>query len=63
MLNFAIPVEELVRRGGGEAPFTQRLRRAFEIRDWPKREITIAKTVDGEERGIHDAHNRSCALY
>ena len=50
MLNFTIPVDELVRRGGGEAPFTQRLRRAFESRGWPKREITIAKTVDGEER-------------
>ena len=50
MLDFTIHVEELVRRGGGEAPFTQRLRRAFESRGWPKREITIAKTIDGEER-------------
>ena len=50
LLGFEIPVEELVRRGGGEAPFTQRLRRRFENSDWPKREITIGKTVDGEER-------------
>ena len=50
MRNFTIPVEEIVRRGGGETPFTQRLRRAFEQRRWPKREITIGKTIDGEER-------------
>ena len=50
MRNFTIPVEEIVRRGGGETPFTQRLRRAFEQRRWPKREITISKTIDGEER-------------
>ncbi len=50
MRNFTIPVEEIVRRGGGETPFTQRLRRAFEQRRWPKRKITIRKSVDGEER-------------
>lgn len=50
MLNFTIPVEEIVRRGGGETPFTQRLRKAFEDHGWPKREITIGKIVDGEER-------------
>ncbi len=50
LLGFTIPVEELVHRGGGEAPFTQRLRRTFENSGWPKREITIGKTVDGEER-------------
>ena len=50
MLDFTIPVEELVRRGGGEAPFTQRLRRSFESIGWPKQEITIGKTIDGEER-------------
>ena len=50
LMGFTIPVEELVHRGGGEAPFTQRLRRTFENSDWPKREITIGKTVDGEER-------------
>ncbi len=50
LLDFTITVEELVRRGGGEAPFTQRLRHAFESHGWPKREITIGKTVDGEER-------------
>ncbi|MYA60935.1 MAG: restriction endonuclease [Chloroflexi bacterium] len=50
LLDFTIQVEELVRRGGGEAPFTQRLGRAFEHYGWQQREITIGKTIDGEER-------------
>jgi len=46
-----IPVEELIRSGGGEGEFTQRLRRAFsEGYGWRKHGFEIKKIVDGEEK-------------
>lgn len=43
---FSIRVEEIVRGGGGEAPFTQRVRQALCDRDWIKREFVIKKVID-----------------
>ena len=41
---------ELIQGGGGEAPFTQRLRRSLTDRGWIKRNIVIRKIVDDVER-------------
>lgn len=46
---FVIQIEELVRGGGGEAPFTQRLRRALSDRGWVRREFVIRKLIDDVE--------------
>lgn len=46
---FSIRVEEIVRGGGGEAPFTQRLRQAFCEKGWTKKEFVIQKFIDGVE--------------
>jgi hypothetical protein len=46
-----LPVEELVKGGGGEGLLTQRLRRALnDDRGWKKHNFEIKKTVDGVER-------------
>lgn len=45
-----IPVEELVRGGGGEGKLTQRLRRSLDARGWSKHGFEIKKIVDGIER-------------
>ncbi|MCE9610674.1 MAG: hypothetical protein K8R23_10815 [Chthoniobacter sp.] len=42
-----IPVEELVRGGGGEGQGTQRLRKALAAFGWKKHNFQIQKTVDG----------------
>ncbi len=44
----AIPVEEIVAGGGGEAEGTQRLRRALTALNWSKRNFQIEKTINGE---------------
>lgn len=49
LAGFSIQVEEIVRGGGGEAPFTQRMRQAFCDRGWTKREFVIQKLIDGVE--------------
>lgn len=48
--DFRIEDTELIRGGGGEADFTQRLRRALSDCGWQKRNIEISKIVDGEPR-------------
>ena len=48
---FSIEDVELIHGGGGEASFTQRLRKALTELDWKKRNIQIEKIVDGEHRG------------
>lgn len=48
--NFKIADVELVRGGGGESVPTQRLRRAFNNRQWRKQNIEISKIVNGEHR-------------
>ena len=47
-----IPVEELVRGGGGESPVTKRLRNALSERQWTERRVTIRKFVDDDERAM-----------
>lgn len=50
LLETEIPVEELVRGGGGEGKVTQRLRRSLDARGWSKHSFEIKKIVDGKER-------------
>jgi hypothetical protein len=51
LLSLSIPVEELVRGGGGEGELTQRMRRAFASQHgWRKHNFEIKKIVDGEEK-------------
>ena len=49
LADFRINVEQIVRGGGGETPFTQRLRRAFDDRGWIKREFRLRKFIDEVE--------------
>jgi hypothetical protein len=46
----SLPVEELVRGGGGEGQLTQRMRRALAENGWNKHNFEIKKIVDGEEK-------------
>lgn len=51
LLQVQIPIEELVRGGGGEGRATQRIRRALAIEHgWRKHRFEIKKVVDGVER-------------
>jgi len=51
LLDVRIPIEELVRGGGGEGEVTQRLRRALaDEHGWRKHKFEIKKLVDGEEK-------------
>jgi len=45
-----LPVEELVRGGGGEGQLTQRTRHALVNCGWNKHNFEIKKIVDGEEK-------------
>lgn len=45
-----IPIEELVKGGGGEGAATQRMRKALASQfDWKKHNFEVKRTVDGEE--------------
>lgn len=49
--NIRIPVEELVKSGGGEGELTKRLRRSLADEfGWKKHSFEIKKIVDGEEK-------------
>lgn len=51
LLGISIPVEELVRGGGGEGELTQRMRKMLsETYGWKKRKFEIKKVVDGVEK-------------
>ncbi len=50
LMEFRISDVELIRGGGGEAKFTQRLRRSLTNLGWLKQNIEIKKIVDGIER-------------
>ncbi len=51
LLDIQIPVEELIRGGGGEGELTQRMRRALANKyGWKKHNFEIKKIVDGEEK-------------
>lgn len=50
LVGLEIPVEELIRGGGGEGQGTQRMRRALKTCGWMKHNFQIRKIVDGEEK-------------
>jgi len=51
LLDVQIPIEELIRGGGGEGELTQRMRRALaDDCGWKKHSFEIKKIVDGEEK-------------
>lgn len=47
LLRVRIPVEELIRGGGGQSSITRNLRNELYREGWPKHEFTVSKTVDG----------------
>lgn len=49
LLEISIPVEELVRSGGGEGKHTQRMRRALAGYGWAKHRFEVKKSIDGVE--------------
>lgn len=49
LLDFSIPVEELIGSGGGEAKSTQRLRNRLYDLSWPKHNFDFQLIVDGIE--------------
>lgn len=49
LLGLAIPAEELIGSGGGEAPSTQRLRHHLNDVGWPKHNFNFQLIVDGVE--------------
>ncbi len=53
LLGIQIPVEELIRGGGGEGELTQRMRRTLaQTYGWRKHKFEIKKIVDGEEKEL-----------
>ena len=51
LLGVSIPIEELVRGGGGEGLVTQRMRKALSVdHEWKKHVFEIKKIVDGKEK-------------
>lgn len=48
--DFAIPIEVLIRGGGGETETTQALRRTLNLKGWPGHIFEVKKLVDGVER-------------
>ena len=50
MLSQSIPVEEIIRSGGGETKGTQRLRNGLTAQRWIKETFTIKKTINDEPR-------------
>lgn len=45
-----LPIEEIIRGGGGEGKLTQRIRRELAALGWKKHKFEIKKTVDGVEK-------------
>jgi len=56
LLDMRIPASELIGSGGGEAPSTQRLRRALADAGWVKHNFRIETTVDGVPMGDGTSH-------
>lgn len=50
LADFRIPLEEVIGGGGGEARFTQLLRRRLAKAGWPKHVFHVQTIVDGVER-------------
>jgi hypothetical protein len=47
LVNATIPIDEIIASGGGEAPGTQRLRRALSDAGWKKGTFTVTKVING----------------
>ncbi|MGV6839925.1 MAG: BglII/BstYI family type II restriction endonuclease [Planktomarina sp.] len=56
LLDMRIPASELIGSGGGEAPSTQRLRRALADAGWAKHNFRVETTVDGVPMGDGTSH-------
>jgi hypothetical protein len=51
LLGVKIPIDELIRGGGGEGPYTQRMRKVLSVTyGWRKHIFEIRKTIDGKEK-------------
>jgi len=51
LVNIELPIEELIRGGGGEGKLTQRLRRTLaDDYGWTKHNFEIKKIIDGQEK-------------
>ena len=50
LLASAIPIEEIIGSGGGEAKGTQRLRNALKDRGWRKHTFVVQRIIDGVQR-------------
>ena len=62
LAGFSVPVDEVIGGGGGEARFTQRLRRSLAEIGWPKHVFHVQTVVDGVEReGISHEIDHVCA--
>lgn len=47
LVNISLPISEIIGGGGGEAKFTQRLRRSLDSKSWRKLNFKIDKTING----------------
>jgi len=56
LLALRLEAGELIASGGGEAPFTQRLRRDLDARGWRKHNFRIETLVDGRPLGDGISH-------
>jgi len=50
LVNFNIPITEIIGSGGGEALGTQRLRRSLAARKWVKTKFELVKSINGVPR-------------
>jgi hypothetical protein len=50
LLASAIPIEEIIKSGGGEAKGPQRLRNALKLHGWKKHNFVVQRIIDGVER-------------
>ena len=50
LLDFRIPVRELVAGGGGEAQGTQRLRKSLAAKGWSKQTFVVERSINGLKR-------------
>ena len=47
LLDFTVPIEEIIGSGGGEAKGTQRLRNALAAHGWRKHNFIVQRIIDG----------------
>src|SRR6266540_1002412 len=50
LLGSTVPIEEIIRSGGGETKGTQRLRNALRVKGWDKHTFIVERTIDGVPR-------------